>query len=261
MIEVVALAIIGAVAGLLAGLLGIGGGLVIVPGLTWLLVEQGADRDLAVPMAIASALGTMLLTSAASAWSHARRGNVDWHAVVRLGPAVALGALVGGWVASSLPGPMLARVFAGLVALVGLRMLTGAGASTRPVAPGLRGWLYAGPVIGSLSALIGIGGGSFNVPYLAWNGYSVYRAVGIAAVCGWPIALAGSTGFLLPGEPVQRWPNSIGYWYLPGVIVIGVMGAATSPLGARLAERVGSAGLARLFGLFLLLVAARMALD
>lgn len=261
MIEIAALLAVGAAAGLLAGLLGIGGGLVIVPAVTWLLMAQGAGRDLAVPMAIATALGTMLLTSAASAWSHARRGNVDWQAVVRLGPAVALGALIGGWVASSLPGLALARVFAVLITLIGLRMLVGAGASTRAVSPGLRGWLYAGPVIGSLSALIGIGGGSFNVPYLAWNGYTVYRAVGIAAACGWPIALAGSAGFLLLGEPTQDWPNSVGYWYLPGVIAIGVTGAATSPVGARLAARVGSAGLSRLFGLFLLLVAVRMAFD
>lgn len=261
MIEFVVLLAVGAAAGLLAGLLGIGGGLVIVPALTWLLIGQGADRDLAVPMAIATALGTMLLTSAASAWSHARRGNVDWHAVVRLGPAVALGALFGGWLASALPGPTLARVFAVLVTFVGLRMLMGASASTRPVPPGLRGWFYAGPVIGSLSALIGIGGGSFNVPYLAWNGYSVYRAVGIAAACGWPIALAGSAGFLLLGEPAHAWPNSVSYWYMPGVIVIGAAGAATSPLGAMLSVRLGSTGLARLFGLFLLLVAARMAFD
>src|SRR6056297_2902761 len=102
MIEFAALIGIGSAAGVLAGLLGIGGGLVIVPCMTWLLIAQGADRDLAVPMAIATALGTMLLTSAGSAWSHARRGNIDWQAVARLGPAVAVGALLGGWVAAAL---------------------------------------------------------------------------------------------------------------------------------------------------------------
>jgi len=252
---------IGSAAGVLAGLLGIGGGLVIVPTLSWLLVHQGAVPDLAVPMAVATALGTMLLTSAASAWSHARRGNVDWAAVARLGPAVAAGALLGAWVAAGLSGEVLARVFAFLVALIALRMLLGSGVSMRPVPERLRGWLLAGPVVGAASALIGIGGGSFNVPYLAWNGYTTLRAVGIAAACGWPIALAGSAGFLVRGWNTVDWPLSAGYWYLPGVIVIGLSGAVATPLGTRLAHRIGSAGLARVFGVFLLVVAIRMALE
>ncbi|MGK7295002.1 MAG: sulfite exporter TauE/SafE family protein [Candidatus Wenzhouxiangella sp. M2_3B_020] len=259
--EIVALIGIGIAAGVLAGLLGIGGGLVIVPALTWLLIEQGADRDLAVPMAVATALGTMLLTSAASAVAHARRGSVDWSVVVRLGPAVAAGALAGAWMAAQISGLVLARVFAVVTVLIALKMLTGAASPRRAVAPAPRGWPVAGPLIGAVSSMIGIGGGSFNVPYLAWNGYSTLRAVGIAAACGWPIALAGSAGFVIEGWSRVTWPNSAGYWYLPGVLVIGAFGAMAAPAGARLAHRIGSTGLARLFGVFLLIVAARMAFQ
>ena len=256
----VALAGIGLAAGLLAGLLGIGGGLVIVPSLTWLLVAQGADRDLAVPMAVATSLGSMLLTSAASAVSHWRRDNVDWAAAVRLGPAVAVGGVLGGAIAAWIPGQMLARIFALLTALIALRMLLG-GRAPRRIDPRPRGWLAAGPAIGAVSAMIGIGGGSFTVPFLTFNGYPVLRAVGVAAACGWPIALAGSTAFLVAGWGRVDWPATAGYWYVPGVVLIGVAGSAAAPLGTRLAHRIGSAGLGRAFALFLLVVAVRMALE
>jgi uncharacterized membrane protein YfcA len=259
-IEIVALIVIGVVAGLLAGLLGIGGGLVIVPSLTWLLAARGAGSDVAVPMAVATSLGTMLLTSAASAASHWRRANVDWPAVARLGPAIAVGALFGAAIAARIPGDWLARVFALLTALIALHMLVGGAHVTRPVPARVRGGLTAGPAIGALSAMIGIGGGSFSVPFLTWNGYSTLKAVGIAAACGWPIAAAGSAAFLVAGWGRVEWPGSIGFWYVPGVVVIGICGSLAAPLGARLAHRLGSAGLARAFGVFLLVVALRMAL-
>lgn len=259
MVEYVALIAIGAVAGILAGLLGIGGGLVIVPAMTALLISQGAGIDVAVPMAVATALGSMLLTSAASAWSHARRGTVDWRAVLRLGPAIALGALLGAKFATGLSGPALARVFGVITAVIALRMLLGVRAGTRQVEPSVRAWPVAGPLIGGVSAMIGIGGGSFNVPYLVWNGYSTIRAVGIAAACGWPIALAGSAGFVVEGWGRQFWTSSVGYLYLPGAILIGLAGSLAAPLGARLAHRIGSEMLSRVFGVFLLVVALRMA--
>jgi len=256
--EIVALIAIGALAGVLAGLLGIGGGLVIVPALTAWLAVDGIDADRVVPVAVATALGSMLFTSAASAWSHHRRSTVDWPAVARLGPSVAVGAALGAWLATSIPGAWLARVFAVCTALIALRMLAGGANATRAVEARLRGWPLAGPAIGAVSALIGIGGGSFNVPYMAWNGYPVLRAVGTAAACGWPIALAGSLVFVArAGAP--ELPATLGFWYLPGVVLIGLGAVLTAPLGVRLAHGLGSARLARVFGVFLLVVAVRMA--
>ena len=262
MIEILALILIGALAGVLAGLFGIGGGLVIVPALVWLLTAQGAPLDPAMPMAVASALGSMLLTSASSAWAHSRKQAMDWLAVARLAPTLALGAVFGAWLAVRIPGQALALIFAIFAAWVGLRMMFGSGQRTeteRPARP--RQWWLFGPGIGAASAMLGIGGASFNVPYLVHNGYNTMHAVAIAAACGWLLALAGSVGFMLQADPQGLWPNSIGYWYWPAVLVIGSAGLLCAPLGANLAHRLGSARLARLFGLLMLAVAVRMAMQ
>lgn len=259
MFEIFLLIAVGLAAGVLAGLLGIGGGLVIVPAMTWLLVGQGAGLDLAVPMAVATSLGSMLLTSLSSIGFHARRGVVDWQCVIRLGTAVALGALAGAWLAVQISGPALARVFAVVAGLIGLRMILATAVPTaeRPATP--RGWWLAGPAFGAVSAMVGIGGGSFNVPYLVRNGYPPVRAVAVAAACGWPIALAGSIGYIVQGRGQELWPLALGYWYLPGVVLIGVAGVAGAPAGVRLAHWLAPGPLRRLFGAFLLLIALRMA--
>ena len=248
-------------AGLLAGLLGIGGGLVTVPALTWILLNNGTPIDQAVAMAVATSLGAMLLTSASAIWFHDRRGGVDWTCVARLAPAVGLGALAGAWLATELSGPALARVFAVAAAIIGLRMIL-AKQSTRYAterAAFPRGWYVAGPLIGALSSMIGIGGGSFNVPYLAHNGYAMVRAVAIASACGWPIAAGGVVGFVVLGWHEDFRPWSLGYLYGPGCLLIGLAGASAAPFGVALAHRLPARGLRRLFGIALVGVAVRMA--
>lgn len=263
MLDLLAWIAIGLVAGGLAGLLGIGGGLVIVPALTFLLQAGGVPLDLALPTAVATALASMLLTSASSVWAHARQGSVDWPAAWRLGPAVAFGAWVGGWTASRIPGEALARVFALLVALIALRMLLSGGSASMPAArtARARGWWLFGPVSGALSAMIGIGGGSFNVPYLRHNAFPMLVAVGTAAACGWPIALAGTLAFVCSETTAPGVPGSIGLVHWPAALSIGAAGVIAAPFGARLAHRLGSAALGRLFAVFLLLIALRMALQ
>lgn len=251
----------GVFAGLLAGLLGIGGGLVTVPALTWILLATGTPIDEAVAMAVATSLGAMLLTSASAIWFHDRRGGVDWTCVARLAPAVGLGALAGAWLATQLSGPALARIFAVAATIIGARMILAQhpdpGDSAR--APFPRLWYFAGPTIGAVSAMIGIGGGSFNVPYLVNNGYAMVRAVAIASACGWPIALGGVAGFAVLGwnEEIRAW--SLGYLYGPGCLLIGLAGAISAPFGVALAHRLPARALRRLFGIALIGVAVRMA--
>ena len=259
-IEVIALLLAcGLAAGLLAGLLGIGGGLVVVPVVTWLLLAEGASQDLAVPMAVATSLASMLLTSASAIFSHHRLGGMDAAAIGRLAPTVAAGAVLGAWIALAIPGATLARVFAAVAAIIGLRMLLAVrpAVADRPAFP--RGWWSLGPVIGAISALVGIGGGSFNVPYLARNGYTMARAVAIASACGYPIALAGAVSFVLLGWGRTDWPATLGWVWWPGMVLIGMGGMVAAPWGARLAHRLPAGVLRRTFGVFLILVALRMA--
>ena len=249
----------GLCAGLLAGLLGIGGGLVTVPALTWILLEIGTPIDQAVAMAVATSLGAMLLTSASAIWFHDRRGGIDWACVARLAPALGVGALAGAWLATELPGPALARVFAVAAAVIGTRMILASRPGAAERAPFPRYWYVAGPLIGAVSAMIGIGGGSFNVPYLARNGYAMVRAVAIASTCGWPIALGGVAGFVFLGWNEEIRSFSVGYLYGPGCLIIGLAGATAAPFGVALAHRLPAQRLRRLFGVALIGVAIRMA--
>lgn len=254
------LLLIGLTAGTLAGLLGIGGGLVIVPGLTALLILGQVDESVAVPIAIATSLATMLLTATSAVWFHYRRGAVHWPTIARLGSGVAAGAAAGALMATLVPGQTLARVFAIIAAFIGLRMvITTPTTQTacRPAFPRL--WWLAGPLIGSVSALVGIGGGTFNVPYLARNGYGMVQAVANASACGWPIALAGSAVFVLRFPAGPGPDHLLGHIWLPGMLVIGIGGMLAAPLGVALAHRLPAASLRRVFGCVLVLVAVRMA--
>ncbi|MDZ7791780.1 MAG: sulfite exporter TauE/SafE family protein [Xanthomonadales bacterium] len=254
------LLVIGLFAGILAGLLGIGGGLVIVPGLTALLLLGPTDENVAVPIAIATSLATMLMTAASSIWFHYRRGAVHWPTIARLGSGVAVGAAAGALLATLIPGQTLGRVFAVIAAFIGLRMIItapAAQAASRAAFPRL--WWLAGPLIGSVSALVGIGGGTFNVPYLARNGYRMVQAVANASACGWPIALAGSAVFALRTPTGPGPDHLLGHIWLPGMFAIGLGGMLAAPLGVALAHRLPAAGLRRVFGGVLILVAVRMA--
>ncbi len=258
LVDMLILLVIGLSAGGLAGLLGIGGGLVIVPTLSWLLVNNGAPLEAALPIAVATSLATMLMTSASAIWFHDQQKGVDWRCVGRMAPSVALGALAGGWLAAHLPGEKLAVVFAILAGIIGLRMVLLKRPANPAITPFPRGWWAAGPVIGLLSAIMGIGGGSFNVPYLVRNGYPMVRAVAIASTCGWPIALGGVIGFALAPPATSLWPQTFGFFYWPGWLLIGLGGMIAAPLGVAWAHRMPATPLKRLFGLMLILVAFRM---
>ncbi|AKS42917.1 sulfite exporter TauE/SafE family protein [Wenzhouxiangella marina] len=254
------LLIVGAVAGVLAGLLGIGGGLVIVPALVVLLGRYSLPADALMAVAVASALASMLLTSASAIGFHLRRRAIDPQVIARLAPAVTLGALGGAWLATWLDGVVLSRVFAVVAALIGLRMLLARPRSAPDREPAPRAWWLAGPLIGAVSAMIGIGGGSFNVPYLIYNGYSTVRAVAMASTCGWLIGLGGTITFLITAPPAGDTPWLIGYVHWPAALLIGLGGAASAPLGVALAHRLPARRLARIFGIVLILVALRMGL-
>lgn len=248
---------VGAAAGLLAGLLGVGGGLVIVAALAWILPGQGVPAGAVMHVALATSLATILATSLSSTRAHLARGSVMWPTVRALVPGLLLGGALGALLADRLPGDVLRLGVAGFCFLAAIQLATrrtvpegAAGVVPRGVA--LSAW---GGVIGAVSALVGIGGGSMTVPLLIHRGAVPVRAVGTSAACGFAIALASAAGYVWGGHDAEGLPpGSWGYVHLPAAGAIALASVLLAPAGAALAHRLRGASLARVFAGFLALM-------
>lgn len=256
-VYLLAYGLLGLVAGVLAGMLGIGGGLVIVPALIVLLQYQGVDVASLVHTAIGSSLVTIIPTAVISTWAHHRKRAVDWQVFASMSPGLLLGASLGALLADQLQSLWLQRVFGLFLMLVAAQMLLGKLNRSRseqlPVP-----WLLrlAGLMIGTVSGLLGIGGGTMTVPMLARYGKPLAQAVATSAACGLPIALAGSLGFIWLGE--QQADYSTGYVYWPAVVGISVASMLAAPWGASLAHSLPVPLLKRVFALMLVLVGLKL---
>lgn len=249
----------GAVAGLLAGLFGVGGGLIIVPALAFSFASLGFDNLVLMHLAVGTSLATIVFTSLSSIWAHHRRGAVDWPTVFRLTPGIVLGALGGAVLARFIPSDALRTVFSIFELAVALQLALNLKPSPHRALPGRTGSTLAGGVIGMISALVGVGGGTLTVPFLLWCNVVMQRAVATSAACGLPIALAGAIGFLAAGWGVVGLPRgSSGYLYWPAFVGVVAASVLFAPLGARLAHTLPAARLKRLFSLLLLLLGLRM---
>ena len=259
--ELLAYLITGAVAGLLAGLLGVGGGLVIVPALAWLLAGYHMPDGHLMHLAVGSSLAAIIPTALSSLLAHQRRGSVRWPVVRAVLPGILAGALGGAWLARQVSSPGLALCFGLFEVLVALQLFFAVKPAAHRGLPGTSGMTVAGVIIGVVSALLGIGGGTLTTPFLLWNGIDIRHAVGTSATCGLPIALAGATGFAFSGQAVMAghaWTTGFIYW--PAVAGIVVASVPLAPLGTRLAHHLPRRHLQRVFALFLLLVGLKMLL-
>jgi uncharacterized membrane protein YfcA len=249
---------IGAFAGLVAGLLGVGGGIVLVPALFYAFTVLGHGGPQLMQICLATSLATIVVTSARSARAHQARGAVDWAILRGWTPGIVLGALGGVAVAAALASEVLVAVFGGLALAVGLWLAFGSEAlRLGPVLPGGLRRALLSPLLGFLSVLMGIGGGSFGVPLMTLYGVPIHRAVGTASLFGMAIALPSVAGFLavpVAGAP----PFTFGAINLPAFVVIVLATFVTTPWGARLAHRTDARRLRRIFGGFLCLVALNM---
>lgn len=253
---------VGALAGLCAGLFGIGGGMIIVPALVFLLPEWGVSTDILTQVAVGSSLACISFIAINSAWSHHRRSAVDWPIVWRMAPGLLVGALAGAAVAHLLPSLVLQRLVGTVALFAALRMFFGVNVSVSGGVPGAGGLFTAGGVIGGLSSLVGIGGGSFTVPYLVWCAVPMRHAVGTSSACGAPIAWSGAAGFMLAGTQVAgTGAASLGYVSLPAVVGIVAGSLLFTPLGARLAHSLPVPVLKKIFALLLASVGLRMWLS
>jgi len=251
---------VGAVAGLIAGLLGLGGGVVIVPALVIVFPLLGIPNDLLMQLVVGTSLATIVPTSASSVYAHYRRGAVNWQIFRQLAPWMLVGAIVGGQIAHLLPSITLQRIFAVFVLFASTQMLRGSAAEQPDrTLPGAAGNALAGSFIGAISAMLGIGGGSATVPYLTFFGVNVRNAVATSSACGLVLATSGALTFIFTGWGVANLPAStLGYVYLPAFLGLVVPSVIFAPVGARLAHTLPTATLKRLFALFLIFMGIKM---
>ncbi|MFP4130286.1 MAG: sulfite exporter TauE/SafE family protein [Halorhodospira sp.] len=252
----------GALAGTAAGLLGVGGGMIIVPALLLVFELQGIDPAITTHLAIGTSVATVVVTTAGSARGHYRLGAVDTAAFLRLAAGMIPAAGAGSVIAGYLPGEVLQRVFGAFLLLVSLYMLSGWQPRQRPTSDAYHGLAVPGAGIGALSTMLGIGGGVITVPYLLWRGVAMHRAVGTSAATAVPLSLAGTVGYLVGGWGQPQLPAAAtGYLYWPAFLGVAAASLVASTLAARLAHRVPAARLRRLFSAVLLLVALRLLLG
>lgn len=257
---VLELAALGIGTGFLAGLLGIGGGMLMVPFLTIILSARGVPSDLAVKMAIATSMATIIFTSISSVRAHHKRGAVRWDIVKRLAPGIVVGSLVSSLgVFALLKGSALAIVFGLFVGFSATQMFLDKKPKPTRQLPGTGGTVAAGGVIGFVSGLVGAGGGFISVPFMTWCNVAIHNAVATSAALGFPIAVANVVGYVASGLRVEGLPPaSFGYIWLPGLVVIAMCSVFTAPLGARAAHALPVGKLKRVFASILYLLAAYM---
>jgi uncharacterized protein len=251
----------GAVAGTLAGLLGIGGGIIIVPIVTLLFETQGLAHGFAIKMALGTSLATIIVTAFSSIYTHHRKAAVDWKLFKIMAPGALTGSLIGAWLADIIPGETLYAAFIVFLFLVSAQMATSRVSAHRGL-PGTLGLSGVATAFGTVSALMGIGGGSLNVPFLSYCGVPIKRSIATAAAIGLPISASATIGYIVGGlDEAGLPPVSLGYVNLPvfgGVVASSLLFA---PLGATLAHKLPDQLLRRLFAIFLFALATRMSFN
>ncbi|MGE4552138.1 MAG: sulfite exporter TauE/SafE family protein [Desulfovibrionaceae bacterium] len=251
--------VLGAVAGILAGLLGIGGGLVIVPMLVVTFGVQGIQTPYLMQVALATSLASIIFTSTSSMLAHHRRGAVLWPVFKAIAPGILIGAYLGSLLVSVVPSDGLKAVFVIFVYYAAVQMFRNKKPKPTRHLPGFVGMTGAGGVIGAFSSLVGIGGGTLCVPFLVWCNVVVHQAIGTAAAVGLPIALAATLGNITHGLGVAGRPEyCLGFVYIPALVGIVVMSVFTAPLGAKLAHSLPVGKLKRVFACLLVAVATKM---
>lgn len=252
----------GAVAGLFAGLFGIGGGVVIVPILVFCLTLQGLPHQFIMHLALGTSLASIAFTAASSFWAHHRRGAVHWLMVRRITPGILTGAFLGSCLAALLSTDILKGFLVVFLYYVAAQLFLNKEPKAAHGIPGQLAMFGAGNTIGVISSLVGIGGGTLSVPFMIWCNLTLHHAIGTSAAIGFPIAVAGALGYIFNGWGVAGLPKfSVGYIYLPALAGIVASSVLTAPLGVRLAHSLPVGKLKPIFALFLILMGTRMLMS
>ncbi|MHB1246506.1 MAG: sulfite exporter TauE/SafE family protein [Sulfuriferula sp.] len=253
---------LGLVSGFVAGLLGVGGGLLIVPVLVFIFTADGFPADRVLLFALASSLAIIAFTSLSSVRAHHARRAVNWTAVRRISPGIVAGTLIGAWLATLLPATFLRYFFVAFLFYAATQMLLNIKPHAHRSLPGTTVMFAAGSVIGMVSSWVGIGGGTLSVPFMLWCNAKMHEAIGTSAAIGFPIALAGTLGYVLSGWNAMDLPaHSLGYVYLPAVVLVALASIFTAPLGARVAHKLPVAMLKKIFAILLYSLGIKMVLS
>lgn len=255
-----AFATLGAAAGFMAGLLGVGGGIILVPGLYFLLAFLGYESDVLMHVAVGTSLAIIVPTGFSSARSHWKKGSVDMSLVKNIGIGIVIGVVVGTITADILPGQTLKMIFASaLIVLCGLMFVNPQKFSLFPKVPPQPFSGLVGGVIGSLSTLIGIGGASISVPFMSMCKVPIRKAIGSASAMGLVISVPAALGFIVIGlEEAGRPPLSLGFVNMPAWALIIPISVMIAPLGAKAAHKISVEKLRKVFAVFMVIVALRM---
>lgn len=256
----ISLLALGAAAGFAAGLLGIGGGMLLVPFLTMLFTWQGMEESLIVHAAIATSMTSILFTSISSIRAHQRKGTIQWKIVFALAPGIIIGGLLSGGAAFAfISTAWLSLCFALFVGYSGWNMIRNSKPKPSRQMPGIVGTSSVGVIIGFLSGLVGAGGGFMSVPFMVWCNVTLHAAVSTSAALGFPIALANSAGYIVSGmsQDISQ-PHMLGYIYWPALLALVVTSVLTAPLGAKMAHSLPVGTLKRVFACLLFALAAYM---
>ena len=249
----------GSIAGFLAGLLGVGGGIVIVPILLFVFAAQHFPADQLMHIAVGTSLASVLFTSLVSLRTHHNRGAVKWDIVKRITPGILLGAFAATFLAAKLSTVLLRDFFIVFIFYVATRQLFNIQSKVSRSIPGGAGMFAAGGVIGALSSLVGIGGGTLSVPFMTRCHIKLHDAIGTSAALGFPLALAGTLGYVLNGLAVRDLPcGSLGFVYLPALAGLVVASMLVAPYGVRAAHALPVSTLKKVFALFLYAIGIKL---
>jgi uncharacterized membrane protein YfcA len=254
--------LVGAVSGVLAGLLGIGGGLVIVPMLVFCFTWQQIPNEQIMHLALGTSMASIIFTAVSSFWAHHKRGAVHWIVVRRIVLGIFLGTFIGSCLAARLSTNFLKGFFVIFLFYVASQMLLGKKPKPSRQLPGPMGMFGVGNVIGGFSSMVGIGGGTLSVPFMTWCNIPVHEAIGTSAAIGFPIAIAGTAGYIYNGLQTAGLPQyAVGYVYLPALAGLIATSVLTAPLGVRLAHSLPVGRLKRIFAVLLYIVGTRMLIS
>ena len=259
---ILAYAAAGAFVGFMAGLLGIGGGMTLVPVLSALYSAQGLASDHIVHMALATAMASVMFTSSSSVFAHHRMGAVDWSVFRRMAPGMVVGALGSTLASGWLPQRALALAFAAIVYAGATQMLLNRKPSQARSLPAPGPMFAIGLAIGMICGLVSAGGAFLTVPFMLFCGVGMHRAIGTGAAVGIPVAVVGTVGYVLAGLAVPGLPAyTLGFVYLPALAVVVAVSVLLAPVGARFAHRMPVVTLKRVFALLLFILATKMAVT